>query len=38
MSLINKTQTAVLRWLDEICSENNEVKEEAESKRLESES
>ena len=33
----NKTKYFVLRWFDEVCSENNEVNEEAESKRLERE-
>ena len=29
----NKTKYFVLHWFDEVCSENNEVNEEAESKR-----
>ena len=33
----NKTKFFVLRWFDKVCSENNEVNEEAERKRLERE-
>ena len=35
--MANRTKYFVLRWFDEVCSENNEVNEKAESKRLERE-